>query len=157
MDDQANGAAARPGRIVVGVDGSEGSWRALELAATQAHRTGSVLELVCCWVYPATVAPYGLPPSPTDYEVVTARIMQDAVAKATAWAPEVQLEPRIEKAAPALALVAASEGADLLVVGSRGLGGFTSLLLGSVSQYCTHHAHCPVLVVPAPASHPDRV
>ncbi len=143
------------GRIVVGVDGSEGSLRALEWAAAHARSTGSVLEMVCCWVFPATVAPYGLPPSPTDYEAVTSKIMQDAVATVTEAAPEVRLEPHIENKAPALALVAASKGADLLVVGSRGLGGFTSLLLGSVSQYCTHHAHCPVLVVPSPAAHEE--
>lgn len=141
------------GRIVVGIDGSEGSLRALEWAVAHARTTGSVLEIVCCWVFPATVSPYGLPPSPTDYEDVTSKIMQDAVAMVSGAAPEVRVEPHIENKAPALALVAASKGADLLVMGSRGLGGFTSLLLGSVSQYCTHHAHCPVLVVPSPPTH----
>ncbi len=148
------GSDRGPRRIVVGIDGSDGSLLALEWAIGQAQHTGSSLEIVCCWVFPATVAPYGLPPSPTDYEVVTAKVMEDALAMAARLAPDVTVSSKIENRAPALALVDASAGADLLVVGSRGLGGFTSLLLGSVSQHCTHHAHCPVLVVPsAPVRH----
>lgn len=156
MGNQVSGSDAPSGRIVVGVDGSEASLRALEWATGQAQRTGSVLEIVCCWVFPATLAPYGLPPAPADYEVVTTKIMQDAVAKATELDPDVRLEPHVENEAPALALVHASAGADLLVVGSRGLGGFASLLMGSVSQYCAHHAECPVLVVPSPAVHEEH-
>ena len=63
---------------------------------------------------------------------------------------EVQIETRVIEGRPAATLVEESRGADLLVVGSRGHGGFTELLLGSVSHQCAHHAECPVLIVRAP-------
>ena len=71
-------------------------------------------------------------------------------AEALAAARGITVERKLENGSPAYALIDASEGADLLVVGSRGHGGFTGLLLGSVSAACVHHAHCPVVVVRPP-------
>ena len=63
----------------------------------------------------------------------------------------VEIERRVVEGAPGAVLVEESRGADLLVVGSRGHGGFAGLLLGSVSQQCAHHAECPVVIVRAPS------
>ena len=155
MTDEAERSGRTRPRIVVGVDGSAGAARALEWAAAQAARTDAVLEIICCWLYPATLAPFGLPPAAADYREVTRRITDEAVARVADLEPDVAVETRIVEKAPALALVDASTGADLLVVGSRGLGGFKTLLLGSVSQHCTAHARCPVLVVRSPLAHDD--
>jgi nucleotide-binding universal stress UspA family protein len=74
-------------------------------------------------------------------------VVDRAITHVTAVGPDVVVRGETIEQNPAPSLVHASKGADLLVVGSRGLGGFKELLLGSVSQYCVHHASCPVVVV----------
>lgn len=128
-------------RIVVGVDGSENAGRALEWAAAQAERTGALLE-----IHAAYGAGYVLFP-PSEVEEATRRLVENATRQAHKVAPQVDTRPVTDKGPPAPALIEASDGADLLVVGSRGLGGFRGLLLGSVSQQCSAHAQCPVVVV----------
>lgn len=80
-------------------------------------------------------------------------LLADAVRNATAGAPStVAIDPVVTEGAAARALVDASEGADLLVVGARGHGGFLGLVLGSVATQVVHHATCPVVVVPSAAA-----
>jgi len=133
----ASGRAAPLRRVVVGVDGSEGSTMALEWAAAEAGRNGAVLEVL---------AVYDTGKSQRAMELV----IENAVAHVATVAPGVVVKGVTQEGFPATVLIEASRGADLLVVGARGFGGFTGhLLLGSVSQQCSQHAHCPVVVVPA--------
>ena len=137
---------AAPGRIVVGTDGSVQARRALDWAVAEAERTGGTLHLVTAWMFPMAL---GYAFTTTVHEVRQAA--QDTVDRAVAHvaevAPALTVTGETTEQPPGPALVAASKGADLLVVGSRGLGGFEGLLLGSVSQYCGRHAACSVVVV----------
>lgn len=134
-------------RIVVGVDGSEGSKHALRWAARQAGFTGATLEVVTGWEYPAFFGFAPAVPDDIDYAELAARALTEAIDEVFGSDRPPGLETQVIARHPALALVEASEGADLLVVGSRGYGGFADALLGSVSTYCVHHAHCPVTVI----------
>jgi nucleotide-binding universal stress UspA family protein len=134
-------------RIVVGVDGSEGSKNALRWAARQARYTGATLEAVIGWEFPAF---YGWAPAMSDdidFGQPAERALTDTIDEVFGADRPSWLVTRVVCRHPALALVEASQGADLLVVGSRGYGGFKDALLGSVSTYCVHHAHCPVTVI----------
>ncbi|HUJ67020.1 MAG TPA: universal stress protein [Acidimicrobiales bacterium] len=138
---------ARERRIVVGVDGSESSVRALAWAAGHAELTGSVVEAIATWEWPSSfgfglVVPEGWSPADDAQKVLDKAIEQVAPAH-----PGLTIRTRIVEGHPAPALVEASTGAELLVVGSRGHGEFAGMLLGSVSEHCVTHAHCPVLVV----------
>jgi len=134
---------ARP-LIVVGVDGSDESVKATAWAAEQARATGGTLELLIVWARPMS---YGLPLVVGGYNPENEA--QAVVEKAASGIdlPAERLRTHVVNAAPALALVERSRSADLLVVGSRGHGGFAELLLGSVSDHCVHHASCTVVVV----------
>ena len=137
--------------VVVGVDGSEGSRRALRWAAAEAAARGDALELVHVWEPPQAYAPMGLGAYPVDPEPIQQAAQEQLdglVAEARDLAPGVEVRGSLVGGAPAQALLEAARTADLLVVGSRGMGGFRSLLLGSVSQQVTHHAPCPVVIVP---------
>jgi len=133
-------------RIVVGVDGFESSKAALRWAIRQAKLTGAVVEVVTAWHIPAGtgVAP---PADMPDYQEDAFEILAEAVAEMCTVDPDVQVCPRVVEGQAGRVLVAAAEGADLLVVGSRGHGGLAEALLGSVGQYCVHHAPCPVLIM----------
>jgi nucleotide-binding universal stress UspA family protein len=139
-------------RIVVGVDGSEPSKEALRWAARQAGFTGATLEAVTAWEYPAF---YGWAPvAPEDFDLagLAERALNQAIDEVFGTDRPAGLATRVLARHPAVALVEASEGAELLVVGCRGYGGFADALLGSVSTYCVHHAHCPVTVI-RPSGH----
>lgn len=150
------GTPALDAPVVVGVDGSEGSRRAAEFAVEAADRYEVPLLALYAWAadagWPPALAQAGQPP-PGVPEAVT-----ETLATLTAGFPRVRVHPEVRHHIPAHeALVAASKNARLVVVGSRGLGGFRGLLLGSVSQALIHHAHCPVAVVgPAAAPTPDQ-
>jgi nucleotide-binding universal stress UspA family protein len=141
--------------IVVGVDGSHHSRRALGWAMREAQQHGVPLQVVT--VHPAPVRPatgiyWGVPALPEnsfDPELARVAVQQfvDEVAKETETKPEVTVSVVTGDAAEEL--VKASRDADMLVVGSRGSGGFARLLMGSVSSQVTHHAECPVMIVPA--------
>ena len=135
--------------IVVGVDGSQNGRRALEWALDEAALRGASLVLVHGIDLGLSVAePYG-----GGYMLDQLQQSgQAALAEAAAAATDrgVQSERRLETGSAAYSLIDASNGAALLVVGSRGHGGFVGLLLGSVSAACVHHAHCPVVVVRPP-------
>ena len=137
------------GLIVVGVDGSEESKAALRFAVDEARLRGLRLRVVHAWfAYPAIAD--GMPVVPEDWAALgeTARtFVEQFVAEVAAEHEGVELEAAAVHGTAANVLVDESRVADLLVVGSRGHGGFTGLLLGSVSQQCVHHAACPVVVV----------
>jgi nucleotide-binding universal stress UspA family protein len=137
------------GTIVVGVDGSEESRRALRWAIDEAQLRGARVVALRAWVYPALAAG-GLIPATTDLvgQLATNERQELAATVAEFEAGGVEIEQLVVEDAAARALVEAAAGADLLVVGSRGHGGFTGLLLGSVSQQCAHHAPCPVVIIP---------
>lgn len=134
-------------RIVVGVDGSSSSRAALSWAVRQAQLTGSRLQIVTTWDWPIN---FGWTAAfPPDYDpAADASKMLDATAEALRSSdPSVEIRTLVVEGHPAPALVEASVGADLLVVGSRGHGQFAGMLLGSVSEHCVTNAHCPVLVM----------
>jgi nucleotide-binding universal stress UspA family protein len=142
-------------RVVVGVDGSDGSKAALQWAGRQAKLTGAALEVVTGWEYPAFYGWAPAMPDDVDYEDLAARAQAQMIDQVFGSDRPATLQTRVVARHPAEALVEASEGADLLVVGSRGYGGFADALLGSVSTYCVHHAHCPVTVI-RPADHEGK-
>jgi len=137
--------------IVVGVDGSKGGVEALKFAIEEARVRGSEVKAVAAWEVPASAFGTGIVPIPVDPNSFK-KIAQDALDKsleeAAASTIGVSVTPLLHQGHPANVLVAEAHDADLLVVGSRGLGGFKGLLLGSVSQQCAHHATCPVAIVP---------
>ena len=139
------------GTIVVGVDGSEGSLAALRFALDEAKVRGAELKAVNAWHVPPAAYGAGWAPAGVDYDEFR-RLAEDALRKtledAGASAAGVAVRPVLREGQPADALCAEAEGADMLVVGSRGMGGFRGLLVGSVSQQCVHHAPCPVVVIP---------
>jgi nucleotide-binding universal stress UspA family protein len=142
--------------VVVGVDGSDGSRRALHWAAAEAAARQDALELVHVWEAPEAYAPLGLGAYPLDPEPIhdaAKGLLEGLVAEARELAPGIEVRGELVEGPPAQGLLDAARTADLLVVGSRGLGGFKSLLLGSVSQRVVHHAPCPIVIVPeAPAN-----
>ncbi|WP_265520377.1 universal stress protein [Oerskovia flava] len=137
-------------RVVVGVDGSSTAVTALRHGAEAARRTGSVLVAVYCWQI-VTLAPlpdsWGWAPPIDDYERFAADALDAAIEKAEIDLPPERLRRSVVHAPPSRGLLAAAEGAERLVVGNRGLGGFDRLLLGSVSRQAVDHAPCPVTVV----------
>jgi nucleotide-binding universal stress UspA family protein len=138
--------ASRSGRIVVGFDGSPSSLDALAWAAQQAERTGAALELVSTWEWPSSLG-WAVPvPDNFDPETDVRHALQAATEPVRAAHPDLQINDRVVNGHPAPILVEASKGADLLVVGSRGHGEFLGMVIGSVSEFCAAHAHCPVLV-----------
>jgi len=133
--------------IVIGMDGSESSRRALHWAVAQAKVTGATLEAVMAWAPPF---PWGRPPTlPTgpDPEEETRKRLAEEVDSVLGPHGALDVEEIVVRGQPAPALIAASKHADLLVVGSRGHGAFAGTLLGSVSRHCVTNATCPVVVV----------
>lgn len=134
--------------IVVGVDGSEPSKQALQWAARQAQLTGASLQAVLSWSVP--VMAYGGPvviPYEADFSQEAGGVLDRAISTTLGDDPKVKVSASVVEGRAAEVLVEAARGAALLVVGSRGHGAFTGMLLGSVSEYCVAHAPCPVVVV----------
>lgn len=128
-------------RIVVGTDGSECGTAAVRFAAVEASRTKCALEIHTAY---APGYEFG---TRDDYLRAMELTVETAARQAVEVAPDVSVTTHVHERAPSDALIEASKGANLLVVGTRGLGGFKGLLLGSVSQQCAIHAHCSVLIV----------
>jgi nucleotide-binding universal stress UspA family protein len=141
-DPSGGGYASGTARVVVGVDGSPDSEDALAWAAAEAKIRRAQLEVVYAVFYRSEL----LDQFP-DMRSRERSILASAVTRAREMQPTVQVTGRIAEPPPAKALIEMSAGADLLVLGSRGVGGFTQLQLGSVSQQCAHHAACPVVLV----------
>jgi nucleotide-binding universal stress UspA family protein len=131
------------GRVIVGVDGSNASKRALRWAADYAVATGAHIEAIAVWEMPAT---YGWISGTVDESPIEAAHHGLASVVAEVVGAEPRVELHVARGHAAHALVVASKRADLLVLGSRGMGGFKGLLIGSVSHYCVQHADCPVVV-----------
>ena len=139
--------------IVVGVDGSEGSRDALRWALAEAGLRGATVRAIHAWSLPVAFGGPTMPPQafdPSEVHDHAQRSLDAAVDEVAGSSPSVAVERVVEQGAAADVLVQAAEHADLLVVGSRGRGGFAGLLLGSVSQQCAHHAACPVVIVRTP-------
>jgi nucleotide-binding universal stress UspA family protein len=135
-------------RIVVGVDSADSSKAALAWAVRQAALTGAEVDAVTAWHIPG-IDTYGLAMAGglPDMEKLTRQVLDEAIAAVADKAPGVVIHPVVVQDNAARALLDAAKGAELLVVGSRGHAGFTEALLGSVGQYCVHHAECPVVIV----------
>jgi len=141
--------------IVVGVDGSAGAKAALRWALDEARLRRTVLRVVHAWTFPYAGTGYGILPLVDEtlekkLDENARALLDQVLTEAGAAATGVEVERVTEEGAPAHVLLEHADGADLLVVGSRGFGGFKGLLLGSVSQQCVHHARCAVVVVPTP-------
>jgi nucleotide-binding universal stress UspA family protein len=141
------------GVIIVGVDHSEGAKEALRFAFEEAQLRQVPLRAVHAWQFGYIGAP-GIEGSVSvlgadlsEHHAAADAALDATVREALPDAGRVKIERRVVEGAAAAVLVEESRGADLLVVGSRGHGGFAQLLLGSVSQQCTHHAECPVVIV----------
>ena len=133
------------GRIVVGVDGSASSLAALRRGARMAERLGCTLVGVTVWEFPQSWPGYVM--EGWSPEADAHQIAEDAAREVFGSAPPAWYSAVIRNGSPARQLIAESEDAEMLIVGSRGLGGFTGLLLGSVSRSAVEHADCPVLVI----------
>ena len=154
---EVNEAVEFDGGVLVGHDGSECAQEALVWAAALAARAGLDLHVVRAWGMtsaprPKTWEPGYVPPL-TDFEQAVQEELDGCVAAAK-LDPSLPVHTHVVHRPPAKGLIAAAKGADLLVVGARGGGGFAGLLLGSVSDQCVHHAPCPVTVVRAGAGRP---
>jgi nucleotide-binding universal stress UspA family protein len=136
--------------IVVGVDGSPSSEEALRWAVQQGRLTGRPVQAVTSWDYPID---YGVGAFDAfDWETSSRDLLHATVEKVLGADGAQEVTEHLTKGHPAQALLDAAADADLLVVGSRGHGGFAGMLLGSVSQHVVAHAACPVVVVHAPAA-----
>jgi nucleotide-binding universal stress UspA family protein len=163
---QARTAAA----VVVGVDGSDGAKEALRWALAEARLRTAPLRIVHAWTYAymgAATGGYGymggfdsssaIGLENNDLQRAAEELVDRLIGEIVGDVKDVEIERRVIDGSAAEVLVGAVAASDLLVVGSRGHGGFAGLLLGSVSQQCVHHAPCPVVVVhPAPTSASDH-
>jgi nucleotide-binding universal stress UspA family protein len=146
----ARGVGHPGGPIVVGVDGSELSDMAIGFAIEEAARRGSELVALHAYRYPASLEPGDVVPLVYDENALESdegRLLAESLAGWSDRYPDVPVRRRVVRGSAHRALVEESKAAQLVVVGARGRGGFTGLLLGSVSHGVLHHAHCPVAIV----------
>lgn len=136
------------GAIVVGVDGSKSSRHALEWALRQAELTGANVIAIQAWLAPTDYATGDFLIPPEQWIANARASLESIVSHASSERPQVPIEQRVIEGHPATVLVEQARDAELLVVGSRGRGAFTSALLGSVSMHVIHRAPCPVVVIP---------
>jgi len=136
------------GRIVVGVDSSKTSLKALRWALAEAQLRGASVELVHAFPRPELVGMTMVVTLPSDEELreASAQVLADAL-ESVGGAGEVEVSTHVGAGGPASVLVEAGQDAEMLVIGSRGLGGFRGMLLGSVTQQVIAHAPCPVVVI----------
>ncbi|MGX4691974.1 universal stress protein [Streptomyces sp. JNUCC 63] len=139
-----------PGLVVVGVDGSASSLAAVEAAAREARLRGAELRVVHAFLWPVMHVPLGpspLGPPEGGLQNMADRLVAEAVERARAVAPGVDVSHAVVTGEPLTVLEAQSRAAELVVVGSRGMGGFVGLLVGSTAVHLAAHGRCPVLVV----------
>lgn len=135
------------GPIVVGVDGSQHSKKALAWAVRQAEITGLPLVAVSTWHLPTNYG-WAIPwPEDLDLEADARTLLESVIEEVVGSQKKGEIDARVVEGHPARVLVTLSNSASLVVVGSRGHGEFSGMLLGSVSEYLTTHASCPVVVV----------
>ena len=140
--------------IVVGVDGSEDGRKGLQWAFEEARLRKATLRVVHAWVLLPPPAPIGLtPPMALSAEEIdtlrgaSEKLLELELSDVVGDDPGISVERKSVEDLPAQALINEAADADLVVVGSRGHGGFAGLLLGSVSQQVAHHAPCPIVIV----------
>ncbi len=151
-------SAMAHGRIVVGVDGSEPSLHALRWADRQAQLTGAAVEAVMAWEMPASFGWAGAVPGlPEDLDIgaIATETLIQAIDQALPRDRAAAVTPVTAMGNPTQVVLDRAEGAELVVVGARGLGTFRATLLGSVSHTVTLHAACPVVVVRGEAEQAD--
>ncbi|HEU5223185.1 MAG TPA: universal stress protein [Candidatus Lumbricidophila sp.] len=137
-------------RILVGVDGSTSSIDALRQASRIAAALDAPLEAITTWEFPVMLDGGYYPIENWSPENDAKQILSDAIDQAFGGNPPAGLKRTTLQGSPARVLIDESEHASMLVLGSRGHGGFVGLLLGSVSAACAEHAHCPVLIMHSP-------
>ena len=130
--------------IVVGVDGSPSSQRAVRWASQQARLTGATLRAVSSWRWPnyITIVPPGV-----DLAGDTRRTLDEVLEVALAGSEDLSVTRHVIEGPPGPALLTQAQDASLLVVGAQGRAAFPGMLLGSVAEYCVRHGSCPVVVV----------
>ncbi|QKV91121.1 universal stress protein [Streptomyces sp. NA02950] len=143
------GKPAHDGRVVVGLDGSDSAWSALDRAVAEARRRGATLEIVHAWPWARTdPLAFDTDSEPQRPPVEVARtVLRLAVARAAEKDPELRIVPTLTAQDAVPELLRIGQDASLIVIGTRGLGGFTGLLLGSVGLRLAAHTHRPLLVV----------
>jgi len=137
--------SSSPFVIVVGVDGSAQSQSALQWAISEARLRQAQVRLVTAWYYPPLASTVGHGIIDDTFRNAAERTLAEAIETVTAAG--IAVTGKVVENSPPAALVNAAASADLVIVGSRGHGGFAGLLLGSVSTHVVHHAPCPVLIV----------
>ena len=135
----------QPRTVVVGIDGSECSTAALEWAASYAQATGTAVRAVAVWRDPSASG-FDVGGGAWNREGACRKRAEKQAAKVATDHPDLEIDLDVVYGEAAQVLVDASENAALLVVGTRGHGSFTDLILGSTSSRCVHAAHCPVVV-----------
>jgi nucleotide-binding universal stress UspA family protein len=130
--------------IVVGVDGSPSSQRAVRWASEQAKLTGATLRAVSSWRWPnyITIVPPGV-----DLASDTRRTLDEVLEEALTGSEDVSVTRHVIEGPPGPALLTQAQDATLLVVGAQGRAAFPGMLLGSVAEYCVRQGSCPVVVV----------
>jgi nucleotide-binding universal stress UspA family protein len=137
--------AAKP--VVVGVDGSEPSLLAVDWAAREAKRRKAPLRIVSAPAMPPRMRPGREQTVASEIEESYEQALTAAVSRSKQAVPDLVVETGLLSGPPAVALAESGSGAQLVVMGDRGMGGFAALLLGSVSRYVATHAPCPAVVV----------
>jgi nucleotide-binding universal stress UspA family protein len=130
--------------IVVGVDGSSSSQRAVRWAAQQATLAGATLRAVSSWRWPNYIT--RVPPG-VDLAGDTRRTLDEVLQEALAGSEDLSVTRHVIEGPPGPALLTQAQDASLLVVGAQGRAAFPGMLLGSVAEYCVRHGSCPVVVV----------
>lgn len=134
--------------VIVGVDGAQDSVRALQWAAAYARAFDAPLHILTAFDIPTVYGPYAMAGWENSDSLKEAARDMLAETVRTTLTENAEAEQSVLQGHPAEVLVNASQGAQLVVVGSRGRGGIAGMLLGSVSQHVVAHAHCPVVVMP---------
>ncbi len=136
-------------KIIVGVDGSASSNAALEWAAQEAEIRGSALELIHAWNYP-NLGYGGYVAVLEDFEKDASALLEEVVTATKESHPNLKLVSSLLQGPTAQTIMERAKEADMVVVGSRGRGGFSGLLLGSVGQQLVHHCPVPVVIIHIP-------
>ena len=139
-------ATHTPPRVVVGVDGSAASLKALQWAVDYASATQSQIEMVAVWKLPTAVSWSASFPSDFSPDTSAEQMLDHLIERKRANHPDLAINGRVVQGDPGNVLESASRGAALLVVAQSGHNELVGFLLGSVSKHCVTHAHCPVLV-----------
>ncbi len=151
----ARGTADPAAAVLLGADGSPANDPAVGFAFEEAALRGVPLIALHAWHHPVSTRPGDMLPlvyDPAEIEAEETRLLAEALAGWHDKYPDLTVHRELAHTSTRKALIQATQRAQLVVVGTRGRGGFTGLLLGSVSQAVLHHAACPVAVVPHPAA-----